>query len=138
MMHFARINISGTNITLKQPLMQFFPGHFCSYTGCFLSNLWVAYAFVAGLVDQAWILEAKQGHLLVRWMIRRSYQNGTMMGPSQGKPLGKTVKLFYSDPQAIFKDPFRRGNNTLICEGSSIYASAIANKLFFFVRQPIS
>ncbi|XP_035842793.1 uncharacterized protein LOC110928287 isoform X2 [Helianthus annuus] len=97
MMHFARINISGTNIiTLKQPLMQFFPGHFCSYTGCFLSNLWVAYAFVAGLVDQAWILEAKQGHLLVRWMIRRSYQNGTMMGPSQGKPLGKTVKLFYT------------------------------------------
>ncbi|KAJ0633536.1 hypothetical protein HanOQP8_Chr17g0672761 [Helianthus annuus] len=76
MMHFARINISGTNIiTLKQPLMQFFPG----------------------LVDQAWILEAKQGHLLVRWMIRRSYQNGTMMGPSQGKPLGKTVKLFYSE-----------------------------------------
>ncbi|KAM7267359.1 hypothetical protein ACFE04_009525 [Oxalis oulophora] len=46
--------------------------------------------------------------------IHRNSLSGIMMVLAQDKPLVKTVKSSYSNPQAIFKDPFRRGNNILV------------------------
>ncbi|KAJ0685415.1 putative glutamine synthetase [Helianthus annuus] len=52
----------------------------------------------------------------------------SMMALQQGKPLGKTVKSFYSDPQAIFNDPFRMGNNILVmCDAYTPASEPIPN-----------
>ncbi|KAL4294660.1 hypothetical protein AHAS_Ahas18G0250300 [Arachis hypogaea] len=47
-------------------------------------------------------------------MILQNCQNGTIMVLALVKLLLKIVKSSYTSPQAIFKDPFRRGENILV------------------------